>query len=143
MVDREVMMRLLIFRFPAGFVPTSNGLISPGLPTFNRPNNNGVPPNMARSEIVYPIQYLQPNAGRQHGYQGNMGPPAAQIHAPASYPHQATQQQQFYATAPAAASVSASVSYNNRKLQCTNCGLTNHTRNECPEPSDISSSMSE
>lgn len=109
-------------------MPPSNGLISPVMPNFNRPNNNGMPPNM-RNDLMYSV-YMPPNSGRQQqNYQGNMPPPPMQ-HLPPNF-QQAPNQ--FYTT----------VSYVKNKVQCTNCGMMNHTRNECPEPLDTSSSMSE
>ena len=122
-------------RFPAGFVPTSNGIISPNLPNFPRPSSSSLPQNMQRGEIIYPIQYLPPNSARAPNYQ--QGPPPPLVQVPPNY--QPPHPQPFYTTTLAA---TVGPFGNKRPPQCTNCGAIGHTGSECPEPGDTSASVS-
>lgn len=118
---------------------TSNGLITPSIPNLNRCNTAGPNGIIPRNDVVYqqPMPLMAPGATRPnyHAAPANavgVGPTHV-ILPPTSYP--ITQGYQFYTPPPGAAS-----NYPiKRRIHCSNCGLPNHTFNECPEPFDSTS----
>jgi len=105
------MYTVLFCRFP-GFIPVSNGLISPGMPPF-RTNGSGPVNGMIHGDIIYQMPTF-----------------------PAPRP-------QFQPNVDTYGSVAYDApGYVMKNLHCTNCGLPNHTRLECPEPADILSNRS-
>ncbi|XP_067941874.1 zinc finger CCHC domain-containing protein 2-like [Watersipora subatra] len=109
----------IVYGFPSGFMPPSNGMINPAIHSFNRPNGM-----VQRNDVIYhQLPFIPANTPRP-GYPAG---PAPHFQQPPNY-------NPFHPP---------STGYKKRVLHCTNCGMSNHTRNECSEPVDNSAYINE